>query len=187
MVQNGGQNQKGPTNGRIGYMIPAVSGVSNASQPGTKLAVAHKWKDWLHNPCHLRGPQRFREADKIQTGPQGGGLATKPLLFGGSPTLESTGQNQQWPANGRIGYITPAVWGAPQRFKAGDKIRSGPQVDGLATLPLPCGGSPNASERGTKSAWPTNGRIGCITPAIWEVPNASELGTKSFVAHKWAD
>ena len=57
--------------------------------------VAHKWADWLRNPCHL----------------------------GGSPTLQSGGESKQWPTNGRIGYITPAVWG-PQLFRAGDKNRS---------------------------------------------------------------
>ena len=35
-------------------------------------------------------------------------------------------QNQQWPTSGPGGYITLAVWGGPQRFRAGDKIRSGP-------------------------------------------------------------
>ena len=93
----------------------------------TKSAVAHKWAGWLHNPCRLRGPQRF-----------------------------SGGQNQPWPTSGRIGYITPPIWGVPnasgwgqnknwpnkwadwlhnpccrggpQHFRAGDKISSGPQV-----------------------------------------------------------
>ena len=75
--------------------------------------------------------------------------------------LESGGQNHKWPTSGRIGYITLAVrgvpnasdlaaksevahkwadWlhhlyrlGGPQRFRAGDRIRTGPQVGGLAT------------------------------------------------------
>ena len=32
----------------------------------TKPEVAHKWAGWLHNPCHLGGPQRFRAGDKIR-------------------------------------------------------------------------------------------------------------------------
>ena len=43
---------------------------------------------------------------------------------------QSGGQNQQWPTNGRIGYITPAVWGSPT-------LQSG----------------------GENQQWPTNGRF----------------------------
>ena len=47
--------------------------------------------------------------------------------------------------------------GGPQRFRAGDKISSGPHMGRLATSRLPSG-VPNALERGTKSAlahkWP---------------------------------
>ena len=40
---------------------------------------------WLHNPCRL----------------------------GGSPPLQSGGQNQKWPISAQGGYITPAAWGGP--------------------------------------------------------------------------
>ena len=43
--------------------------------------VAHKWARWLHNPCRL----------------------------GGSPPLQSGGQNQRWPTSGQGGYITPVA------------------------------------------------------------------------------
>ena len=65
--------------------------------------------------------------------------------------LHSGGQNQRWPTSGPGGYITLAVWGDPRCCRAGDKIRSGPQVGRVATQPLPSGGVPNAAERGTKS------------------------------------
>ena len=55
-----------------------------------------------------------------------GGLATTPLLFGGSATLHSGGQNQRWPMNGRIGYITATVCGARNALEWGDKIRIKP-------------------------------------------------------------
>ena len=42
-----------------------------------------------------------------------GGLATQPLPSTGSPPLQSGGQNQQWPTNGRIGYITCTKKGSP--------------------------------------------------------------------------
>ena len=57
----------------------AASGVPTASQRGTKSEVAGKWAVWLHNPCHLGGPQRFRAGEKISNGPQVGRVATKPL------------------------------------------------------------------------------------------------------------
>ena len=70
----GGQNQQWPTSGLIGYMMPAVWRVPNASKRGTKSVVAHKWADWLHNPRRLGGPQCFKAGDKISNGPQVGGL-----------------------------------------------------------------------------------------------------------------
>ena len=38
----GGQNQKWPTSGQSGYLTPAVSGISTASERGAKSEVAHK-------------------------------------------------------------------------------------------------------------------------------------------------
>ena len=51
-----GMFQNWPVNGQIGYITPAVWGVPNASERGTKSEVAHKWTDWLHHPCRLGGP-----------------------------------------------------------------------------------------------------------------------------------
>ena len=90
--------------------------------------------DWLHKPCRLRRPQRFKDENK---------------------------QNHQWTTNGWIGYITSPVlevpkaskrgkksevahkWvdglhnpyrlGGPQHFKEEDQTGSGPQIGGLAT------------------------------------------------------
>ena len=94
-----------------------------------------------------------------------GKVATSPLPPGGSPPLQSGGQNQRWPTTGQGGYITPAAWGVPtasergtetevaltwprwlrnlcrlggpHRFSAGGTITSGPQVGKVATKPLP--------------------------------------------------
>ena len=44
------------------------------------------------------------------------------------PTLQSRGQNQKWLTNGLGGYIILAALEGPQCFKAGHRIRSGPQV-----------------------------------------------------------
>ena len=71
--------------------------------------------------------------------------------------LGSLGHSQKWPTSGRIGYVTPAVWGVP-----------------------------NASERGTESALESALAHKCADwqhhPCCLGVPNASERGIKSAVA-----
>ena len=181
-----GQNQKWPTSGQNGYLTPAVLGIPTASERG----------------------------GKIRNGPQVGKMATTTLPYWGSPPLQSGGQNQKWPTSGQSGYLTPAVsgiptalergaksevahkwakWlphpcriGDPHRFRAGGKIRHGPQVGKVATSPLPYRGSPPLQSGGQNQKWPTSGQSGYLTPAVLGIPTASELGAKSEVAHKWA-
>ena len=213
-LQSGGQNQKWPTSGQNGYLTPAVSGIPTASERGAKSEVAHKWAKWLPHPCRLGDPHRFRAGGKIRSGPQVGKVATSPLPYRGSPPLQSGGQNQKWPTSGQNGYLTPAVsgiptaseqgaksevahkwakWlphpcrlGDPHRFRAGGKIRSGPQVGKMATSALPSRGSPPLQSGGQNQRWPTSGQNGYLTPAVSGIPTASERGAKSEVAHKWA-
>ena len=213
-LQSGGQNQKWPTSGQNGYLTPAVSGIPTASERGAESEVAHKWAKWLPHPCRIGDPHRFRAGGKIRSGPQVGKMATSPLPYRGSPPLQSGGQNQKWPTSGQNGYLTPAVsgiptasergaksevarkwakWlphpcriGDPHRFRAGGKIRSGPQVGKIATSPLPYRGSPPLQSGGQNRKWPTNGQNGYLTPAVSGIPTASERGAKSEVAHKWA-
>ena len=216
LLQSGGQNQKWPTSGQSGYLTPPVSGIPAASERGTKSEVAHKWAKWLPHPCRIGDPRRFRAGGKIRSGPQVGKVATSPLPYRGSPPLQSGGQNQKWPTGGQIGYLTPAVsggipaasergaksevahlwarWlphpcriGDSRRCRAGGKIRSGPQVGKVATSPLPYRGSPLLQSGGQNQKWPTSGQIGYLTPAVSGIPAASERGTKSEVAHKWAN
>ena len=169
-LQSGGQNKKWPTCGQNGYLSPAVSGIPTASKRGAKSEVAHLWANWLPHPCRIGDPHGFRAGRKIRSGSQVRKMATSPLLYRGSPPLQSWGQNQKWPTCGQNGYLTPAVsgiptasargaksevahlwakWlphpcrlGDPHRFRAGGKIRSGPQVGKIATSPLPSRGSP---------------------------------------------
>ena len=143
-----------------------------------------------------------------------GKMATSPLPSRGSPPLQSGGQNQKWPTCGQTGYVTPAVsgiatasergaksevahlwakWlrhpcrlGDPHRFRAGGKIRSGPQVGKMATSPVPSRGSPPLQSRGQHQKWPTSGQSGYVTPAVSGIPTASERGAKSEAAHLWA-
>ena len=214
LLHSGGQNQKWPTRGQIGYLTPAVSGSPTASERGAKSEVAHKWANWLPHPCRIGDPHRCRAGGKIRRGPQVGEVATSPLPYRGAPLLQSGGQNQKWPTSGRSAYLTPAVsgiptaaergaksevahkwakWlphpcriGEPHRFRAGGKIRSGPQVGKLATSPLPYRGSPPLQSGGQNQKWPTSGRSDYLTPAVSGSPTASERGAKSEVAHKWA-
>ena len=213
-LQSGGQNQKWPTSGRNGYLTPAISGIPTASERGAESEVAHKLAKWLPHPCRIEDPHRFRAGGTIRSGPQVGEMATSPLPYQGSPPLQSGEQNQKWPTSGRNGYLTPAVsgiptasklgvkselahkwakWlphpcriGDPHRFKAGGKIRSGPQVGKVATSPLPYRGSPPLESGGQNQKWPTSGRNGYLTPAVSGIPTALQRGAESEMAHKWA-
>ena len=214
-LQSGGQNQKWPTSGQIGYLTPAVSGIPTVAERGAKSEVAHKWANWLPHPCRIREPRRFKAGGKISCGPQVGKLATSSLPYRGAPPLQSGGQNQKWPTSGQIGYLTPAVFGSPtaaergaksevahkwanwlphpcrigepHRCRARRKIGSGAQVGKLATSPLPYRGSPPLQSRGQNQKRSTSGQIGYLTPAVSGSPTAAERGAKSEVAHKWAN
>ena len=186
-LQSGGQNQKWPTSGQIGYLTPAVSGIPTTSERGAKSEVAHKWANWLPHPCRIGEPHRFRAGGKIRSGPQVGKLATSPLPYRGSPPLQS-GEAKSEVAHKWANWLPhPCRIGEPHRFRAGGKIRSGPQVGKLATSPLPYRGSPPLQSGGQNQKWPTSGQIGYLTPAVSGSPTASERGAKSEVAHKWAN
>ena len=189
-LQSGRQNQKWLTSGQGGYITPAAWGIPTASEHGAESEVAHKWARWLHNPCPPGGSPPLQSRGQNQMWPtsgQGGyitsaawGIPTasehgaesevahkwarwlhNPCPPGGSPPLQSRGQNQMWPTSGQGGYITSAAWGVPtaseqgaesevahkwarwlhnpcrlgdpHRFRAGGRIRSGPQVAKVAT------------------------------------------------------
>ena len=68
-LHGGGQNHKWPISERIGYITPAVLVVPDTSERVTKSEGAHKWADWLNDPCPLGGPQHFGAGDKIRSGP----------------------------------------------------------------------------------------------------------------------
>ena len=182
------KRQKWPTCGQSGYVTPAASGIPTASEQGAKSEVAHKWAKWLHHPCRLGDPHRFRAGGKIRSGPQVGKVATSPLPSRGSPPLQSGGGKiQKWPTSGQSGYVTPAVSGIPTASERGGEIRSGPLVGKVAMLPVPSRGSPPLqSGGGGIQKWPTCGQSGYLTPAVSGIPSASERGAKSEVAHKWA-
>ena len=200
----GGQNQKWPTCGQSGYVTPAVSGIPTASERGAKSEVAHLWAKWLHHPCRLGNPHRFRAEGEIRSGHLVGKVATSLLPSRASPPLQSGGGKEKWPTIWQSGYVTPAVsgiptasergaksevahkWGKwlrhpchlgdPHRFTAGGKIRSGPQVGKVATSTLPSRGSPPLQSGGQNQKWPTSWQSGYVTPAVSGIPTTSERG-----------
>ena len=62
----------------------------------------------------------------------------------------------------------PCRIGEPHGFRAGGKIRSGPQVGKVATSPLPYRGAPPLQSGGQNQKWPTSGRNGHL--AEWDGP-----------------
>ena len=131
-----------PTSGQGGYITPAASGIPTTSKRGAKSEVAHKWARWLHHPCCLGDPHRFKVGGKIRSGPYMGKVATSPLPTRGSPPLQSGGRNQKSAHTWARWLHHPCRLGDPHRFRAGGKIRSGPYMGKVATSPLPPRGSP---------------------------------------------
>ena len=76
MVQNGGQNQKWTTSGPNGYITPAILGGSLCCRAGDKIRSAHKWAQWLHDPCRPGGRLWLKAGDKTKSGPQVGPIVT---------------------------------------------------------------------------------------------------------------
>ena len=74
-LEGRGQNQKWPTTGPSGYITLAAWRVPTASQREAVLEMAQKWAGWLHNPCRLGGPHRFKAGGRIRSGPQVGQVA----------------------------------------------------------------------------------------------------------------
>ena len=116
MLQSGGGNQKWRSCGQIGYVIPPARGPS-ALVGG--LEVAHKWADWQHDLCRMRGTQRLRAPRKVGSDEEErqNGYIIPPR--GWSATFQSSGQIQKWATKRQIGYVTIAVWGIPMLKSGG--------------------------------------------------------------------
>ena len=181
-----GAKQKWPINGQGCYMTPVASGIPTASQRGTKSKVAHKWAKWLHHPCRLGDPHRFKAGGKIRSGPLMGKVATSPLPPRGSPPLQCGGQNQKWPIDGQVGYVTRAASGIPTASERGAKSEVAHKWARWLHHPCRLGDPLRFRAGGQNQMWPINGQGGYITPAASGISSASERGAKSEVAHRWA-
>ena len=214
--ERGDRIRGGPQVGMVATSPLPPEGSPPLQSGGTGSEFAHKWARWLHHPCRLGGPHRFRAGSRIRGGPQVGKVATSPLARGGSPPLQSGGaesevahkwaswlhhpcrlggphrfrageQNQRWPTSGQGGYMTPAAWGVPTASERGDRIRSGPPVGKVATSPLPPGGSPPFQSGGTESELAHQWARWLHHPCrLGGSPPLQSGGTESKVAHKWA-
>ena len=102
----------------------------------------------------------------------------------GSPTASERGAKSEVAHKWANWLPHPCRIGEPHRFRAGGKIRSGPQVGKLATSPLPYRGAPPPQSGEQNQKWPTSGQIGYLTPAVSGSPTASERGAKSEVVPK---
>ena len=123
--------------------------------------MADKWARWLHHPCRLGDPHRFRAGGKIRSGAQVGKVASyiNPAASGIPTALElgaTSDVAHKW-----------ARWlhdlyrlGHPHRFTSRGKIRSGPQVSKVATSLLPPRGSPPIQSERQNQKWPTSGQGG---------------------------
>ena len=154
----GGRIRSGPVCGQGGYKTPAASGIPSASERGAESEVAHLWARWLHNPCRLGDPLRFRARGRIRSGP----------------------------VCGQGGYKTPAASGIPSASERGAESEVAQFAGKVATKPLPPRGSPPPQSGGQNQKWPTCGQGGYITPAASGIPFALERGAESEVTHLWA-
>ena len=156
-IKAGDKSSSGPS-GKISYISPAVWGVPKALGESIKTTVAHNGPDSLHHPYRMGGPRGFGAGFcKICSGTQRVALAMSPLLYGGSSTHQSGGQNQKWPTSGKIGDMTFAAWEVPNTSQQGKKISSGPKVGD------------------------------CYITCHMGVPNTQEWGTHLAAARKWVD
>ena len=130
-----------------------------ALERGTNSAMAHKWAGRLHNPP--------------STSPK--------LIVGTKPEV----------ANKWAGWLhNPYPLGGLSCFTAGDKIRKCQQLGSLATQPMPPWGSAtlHSGGRNQPKSEVDHMWVGELhNPCCLGVPRALERGTKSEVAHKWAD
>ena len=120
--------------------------------------MAHKWARWPHHSCRL----------------------------GGSPHLQSRGQNQKWPTSGQGGYITPTASGIPTASERGAKSEVAHKWARWLHNHRRLRGTPPLQCWGQNQKWPRSGQGGYITPAASGIPTASQRGAKSEWAHKGA-
>ena len=201
-LQSGGQNQKWPTSGQIGYLTPAVSGIPVALERGSPPLQSggqnQKWptsgQSGYLTPAVSGIPAAAERGAKSELAHKWANWLPHPCRIGdprrfraGIPAASERGAKSELAHKWANWLPHPCRIGDPRRCRAGGKIRSGPQVGKVATSPLPYRGSPPLQSGGQNQKWPTSGQSGYLTPAASGIPAAAERGAKSEVAHKWAN
>ena len=177
----------GPTCGRIGYIIHAVSGGAKCFKAGDKNnRRAHMWADWLHHPCCLGGPHCFRAGNKIRRGPTCGRIGYITLAVSGVPNFLGRGTKSE---------VGPCCLGGPQRSKAGDNVISGPACEQIGYINPPVSGIPQLESGGQNEKWAHMREVWLHHPCYLRDPHylrvGDKIGASSSVQsrgqrHKWA-
>ena len=100
--------------------------------------------------------------------------------------LQSRGTKSQEAHKWARGLHNPCHLRRPLCFTSGDKIRTGPQVGQVVTELFLSGAVPDTAEQGTKSEVAHKWAQWLYNPSRLGGRYASKRGTKSDVAHKWA-
>ena len=156
-IQSGGQNQNWAHMWADGLHHSCRLGFLNASQRGTKSESGPHVGGLATSPLPCGGvPNSSERGAKSEVGPHVGGLATTSLLLGGGGGPQHFRVRDKiriGPTCGRIGYITPAVWGVHNALERGTKSELGPHVGGLAIPSLLSGASPTLHNGGQNQNW----------------------------------
>ena len=122
---------------KIGRIRSTITGclLSKRGERGTKSELATSGLDGYTTPAARGGGggATLQSGRQNQVGLQLGRVATSPVRLGGFSLLQSGGTKSAVAHKWAGPLHNPCRLGGPQRFKAGDKISSGPQVGTLAT------------------------------------------------------
>ena len=121
----GGEIRSGPYMGNVATSPLPPRGSPRLHGRGAKSEGAHKWARWLHHPCRLGDPHRFKAGGPNQKSPingQGGYITPAAL---GIPIASERGAKSEVAHKWAMWLHHPCRLGDPHCFKAGGKIRSG--------------------------------------------------------------
>ena len=94
--------------------------------------MAHKWARWLHNPCRLGVPTASERGAELEVTQKWARWLHNPCRLG-VPTASERGVESEVTHKWARWLHNPCRLGGPHRFRAGGRIKSGPQVGKVAT------------------------------------------------------
>ena len=159
----GNKIRGGPQVGKVAAQPLPPGGSAALQERGAKSKMAHKWAMWLHNPCRLGGPHRFRSGAGSEVAHKRARWLHNPPR--GSPALQNRWRNHRRPTSGQGGYTTPTAWGVPTASKRGAKSEVAHKWARWLHNPCRLGDAHRFKSGGQDQRWPTSGQGGYITPA----------------------